>query len=206
MEEDRVKKLCVFTTHTPVESGHDKFPYQMVGEMLGEFVPYEALKRLAGQDRMNMTRLALNLSKYVNGVAEEHRETSREMFPGYKIHAITNGIHSHTWTSNSFKEIYDEYLPGWAIEPHRLARVEVIPDEEIWKAHRMAKKSLMDYINERTGRALDEDALTIGFGRRATGYKRADLIFSDLDKLKKITIKGDIQLVFGGKAHPKDDS
>lgn len=205
MDLDKVKDRCVFTTHTPVEAGHDKFSYSSVEDVMGEFVPLKTLRELGGKNRLNMTRLALNLSSYINGVAEEHRETSTEMFPGYEIHAITNGVHSHMWTCKSFKQMYDEYLPGWAIEPSILARVDIIPDEEIWEAHRMAKKSLMGFIRERTGLDFDSDALTIGFARRATEYKRADLIFSDLDKLRKVNRRGEIQLVFGGKAHPEDE-
>jgi len=203
---DRVKGLCVFTTHTPVEAGHDKFPYEIVREIIGEFIPPEMLKKLGGYDRLNMTRLALNLSEYINGVAKRHRDLSREMFPGYEIHAVTNGIHSYTWTSESFRKIYDEYLPGWANEPELLVRVDVIPDEEIWQAHRGTKKVLIDYVNRTTNVGMDYDTLTIGFARRATGYKRANLIFSDPEKLRKINRKGKIQLVFAGKAHPRDDS
>ncbi len=206
MDVDRAKDLCIFTTHTPVEAGHDKFPYEIVEEIMGEFIPLETLKKLGGHDRLNMTRLALNLSNYINGVAKRHRDSSREMFPGYAIHAITNGIHPYTWTCKSFRKIYDKYLPGWANEPELLVRVDIIPDEEIWQAHREAKKVLIDHINKTTNVGMDYETLTIGFARRATGYKRANLIFSDLEKLKKVNRKGETQIVFAGKAHPKDES
>ena len=205
MDVDKVKGLCIFTTHTPVEAGHDKFPYKVVEEIMGETFPMKTLREYGGQDRLNMTRLALNLSNYINGVAKRHRETSSEMFPGYKIHAITNGIHSHTWTCESYREVFDKYLPGWAIEPNLLAWVDVIPDEEIWNAHMRAKKILIGYVNEKTGVRMDSETLTIGFARRATEYKRADLIFSDVDKLRNVNHRGGIQMVFGGKAHPRDE-
>jgi starch phosphorylase len=204
MDVNRVRDLCIFTTHTPIEAGIDKFPYEIVKEIMGELVPLKNLKNLGGYDRLNMTRLALNLSQYINGVAIRHRDSSREMFPGYAINAITNGIHSYTWTYESFRKLYDLYLPGWANEPWLLARTEVIPNEEIWEAHREAKRGLINYINETTDVNMGHDALTIGFARRATGYKRATLIFSDLEKLRKINRKNKIQLVLAGKAHPKD--
>ena len=103
-----------FTTHTPVEAGHDRFPYDLVERVLGSRIPLDILKGLAGQEDLNMTVLALNLTEFVNGVAKKHGEVSRNMFPGYKINAITNGVHSYTWTCDSFKKLYDKYLPGWA--------------------------------------------------------------------------------------------
>ncbi|MEW6587187.1 MAG: alpha-glucan family phosphorylase [Nitrospirota bacterium] len=202
---DRVKDLCVFTTHTPVEAGHDRFPYDLVEKVMGEFIPLNILKELGGKDGLNMTRLGLNLSEFINGVAKKHGEVSRNMFPGYEISAITNGVHTFTWTCDSFKRLYDKYLPGWANEPELFVRVGRIPDEEIWAAHMEAKKSLFDYVKTTTGIALDPDILTIGFARRATAYKRADLIFSDVERLKR-TAGGKLQFVFAGKAHPRDEA
>jgi len=205
MNVDRVRDLCIFTTHTPVEVGHDKFHYEIVAEIMGDFIPLETLKNLSGYDRLNMTRLALNLSRYINGVAKIHRDSSRDIFPGYAIHAITNGVHSYTWTCKSFRKIYDKYMPGWANAPELLVRVDIIPDEEIWQAHKEAKKALIDYVNKTINVNVDYNTLTIGFARRTTGYKRANLIFSYLEKLRKINRKGKIQLIFAGKAHPKDE-
>jgi len=206
MNVNKVRNLCIFTTHTPVEAGHDKFPYDLVRETLGEFIPLDILRSLGGQDRLNMTLLALNLSNYVNGVAKRHKVISREMFPSYEIHAITNGVHSYTWTCESFKRLYDKYLPGWAHEPEMLVRAEIIPDIEIWQAHMEAKKALIDYVNAVTNVGMDYETLTIGFARRATEYKRHALIFSDIERLKKVNKKGKIQLIFAGKAHPRDES
>ncbi len=200
---DRVKELCLFTTHTPVEAGHDRFSYDLVQRILGEFIPFDILKGLAGQEVLNMTLLALNLSEFVNGVAKKHGEVSRTMFPGYKINAITNGVHSYTWTFESFKRLYDKYLPGWANEPELFVRIGRIPDNEIWEAHLEAKTSLFTYIRESAGVELNPDLLTIGFARRATAYKRADLLFTDLDRLIAIGT-GKIQIIYAGKAHPND--
>lgn len=201
---DSVKELCVFTTHTPVEAGHDRFPYDLYKAVLDDYFPQTMLRKLAGNEDINMTLLGLNLSNYVNGVAKMHGEVSQGMFPGYKINSITNGVHSYTWTSESFKKIYDKYLPGWANEPELFVRVGVIPDEEIWEAHLEAKKRLIDYVNSVSDAGMDYDTLTIGFARRATAYKRAALLFSDMERLKKIGT-GKIQIIYAGKAHPKDE-
>jgi starch phosphorylase len=206
MDIDRVRDLCIFTTHTPVEAGHDRFSYDLVQEIMGEVVPLGVLKRIGGHDRLNMTRLALNLSKFVNGVAKRHKDVSKKLFPGYEINSITNGVHSYTWTCESFRRVYDKYVPGWANEPELLVRVGGIPDGEIWQAHMEAKKILIDHVKELTNIGMNYDTLTLGFARRATGYKRANLLFSDLEKLRKINRKGRIQIFFAGKAHPRDES
>jgi starch phosphorylase len=204
MDVEKVRELCVFTTHTPVEAGHDKFNYDLVGEVL-ETVDLATLKRYGGNEKLNMTLLALNLSNYVNGVAKRHQEISSKMFSGYEIHAITNGVHSFTWTGEKYRKIYDKYLPGWAIEPELLAKVDTIPDEEIWQAHQEQKQVLIDYANQTTNSKLSSDVFTLGFARRMTEYKRATLLFSNLDRLRSISRKGKFQAVFAGKAHPRDE-
>jgi len=206
MSIKKVRKLCVFTTHTPIDAGHDKFSYDLVREVLGEPIPFDVLKKLGGQERLNMTLLALNLSNYHNGVAKRHQYSSKAMFPGYEIRAITNGVHSYTWTCESFRNLYNKYFPGWANEPDLLVRVDGIPDEDVWGAHEEGKKVLIDYVNKVKNAGMNYDDLTLGFARRATGYKRTDLLFSDIEKLKKVNNKGRIQLIFSGKAHPRDDS
>lgn len=200
---EAVRDLCVFTTHTPLESGHDKFSYELYNRMFNDFFPEKILRKLAGEDHINMTLLGFNLSEYVNGVAKKHGEVSRHMFPGYKINAITNGVHSYTWTSDDLKKVYDKYLPGWANEPEIFVRVGVIPDEELWEAHLKAKKKLIDYVNSLSDAAMDYETLTIGYARRMTAYKRADLLFTDIDRLEKIGT-GKIQIIYSGKAHPRD--
>ena len=200
----QVQEKCVFTTHTPVEAGHDRFAYDMVERIMGEVIPLDLLKELGGKGELNMTMLALNLSYYVNGVAKKHGEVSQALFPGFEIHAITNGIHPFTWASPYIMTLYDKYLPGWANEPELLVRVDNIPDQEIHDAHAGAKAYLFQYIEEITGVRLDPDILTIGFARRATAYKRANMIFTDKERLLEIG-GGKLQLVFAGKAHPHDD-
>jgi glycogen phosphorylase len=204
LDEDKVKDLCVFTTHTPVAAAFDKFSYDLVQRLLGHELPLETLKKYGGQDRLNMTLLALNLSKFTNGVTEAHMEYSQKLFPGYHIYEVTNGVHSQTWTCESFKEIFHKYIRGWTNEPQLLVRADEIPDEEIWNAHIEAKRELIDFVKNKNGVQLDEQTLTLGFARRATAYKRAALIFSDMDRLRRVLRSGDLQMVFAGKAHPKD--
>lgn len=206
MKYDVVKDLCIFTTHTPVEAAHDKFPYSIVQEIIQDSEDVDLLKRYGGQDWLNMTQLGLNLSNYINGVAKSHREIGMAMFPGYKIHAITNGIHSYTWTCPCLRALYDRYMPGWANEPEMLVRVGGIPDHKIWQQHMGAKSALIDYIRHETGVEMDQGILTIGSARRITPYKRPTLIFSDIDRLRKINKRGKIQIVLAGKAHPKDEA
>jgi glycogen phosphorylase len=203
----RVRRLCNFTTHTPVEAGHDKFSYDLVERVLGDFVDSSLLKQLAGEDQLNMTRLALNTSEYVNGVAKRHAETSRHLFPGYRVGAVTNGVHPFTWTAEGFRRLYDTHLPGWCHEPEMLVRADCcIPDEAIWAAHIQTKMALLERIRELCGTALEPGVLTLGFARRMTAYKRPDLLFSDLERLRAMATHRPFQIVLSGKAHPRDDA
>ncbi len=201
-----VRQRCVFTTHTPVPAGHDQFDYKSVERILTPLVPFEVLQMLGGQERLNMTLLGLNLSHYVNGVAKRHEEISREMFPGYAIQHITNGVHSATWTCESFRRLYDEYMPDWNQDPAMLRKALNLPKVKIFAAHAEAKAKLLIFVKQKTGRALSAEALTLGFARRATAYKRADLVFSDVPRLVEIArTAGPLQFVFAGKAHPQDE-
>ncbi|HER24521.1 MAG TPA: alpha-glucan family phosphorylase [Candidatus Atribacteria bacterium] len=202
---EKVKSLCIFTTHTPVPAGMDQFSYDLVRKVLGKPIPEPLLKEFGGQESLNMTALALNLSHYINGVAKRHGVISQEMFPGYHINSITNGVHSATWVSPHFRKLFDRYIPGWENDPFSLRYALNIPDEEVWQTHQEAKKCLIDIIFQETGVQFNSEVLTIGFARRATAYKRADLIFYDINRLVDISRKtGKIQLIFSGKAHPKD--
>ncbi|WP_419585173.1 alpha-glucan family phosphorylase [Thiolapillus sp.] len=195
----------LFTTHTPVEAGHDRFSYEMVWRILGEQVDAATLKHLAGDQELNMTRLALNLSEYVNGVAKRHAEVSRKMYPGYRVHAVTNGVHPYTWTSESFVDIYSRHLLGWCHEPEILVRASCcIRNEDLWEAHTQAKARLIETVRTLCGVDLDPEVAILGFARRMTAYKRPDLLFSDLQRLKAIAGQRPFQVVLSGKAHPRD--
>ena len=202
---DAVRQLCVFTTHTPVPAGHDKFPMDLVMRVLGR-AELAAMKEVFCCDHvLNMTYLALNLSRYVNGVAKKHGEVSRLMFAQYQIDAITNGVHAATWTAPAIQTLFDRHIPGWREDNFSLRNALGIPLTEIRDAHRDAKRRLIEHVNGKTNAGLQPDVLTLGFARRATAYKRADLIFHDLERLRRIAAKaGRFQLIFAGKAHPRD--
>lgn len=201
----RVREHCVFTTHTPVPAGHDQFDYELALPALAGLVQPQLVRSLAGKERLNMTLLALNLSGWVNGVARRHAEVSRDMFPGYEVHAITNGVHSWTWASDAHRALYDKYFPHWQVEPESLVHAGRIPAEELSAAHAAAKDALLGHLaRSLPGSALRRDRLTIGFARRMTSYKRPSLLFSDLDRLRRIARRYPLQVVLAGKAHPMD--
>ncbi len=201
---EAVRAKCVFTTHTPVLAGHDKFPFDLVNRILRR-PEMEGMKDVFASDGvLNMTEVALNMSRYVNGVAKKHGEVSRSMFPVRTIDSITNGVHASTWVSPSMQEVFDKHIPGWRRDNYELRYALNIPRRDIGKAHVEAKKKLLEYIRNELGVPMDLETFTVGFARRSTPYKRGDLIFHDRERLKRIAQGGAIQLVFGGKAHPAD--
>ena len=200
-----VRARCVFTTHTPVEAGHDRFSYELFERLLPGFVDLEALKRLAGEERLNMTRLALNLSDYVNGVAGRHAQTTEHMFPGYRIHAVTNGVHVGTWTHPAYAGLYDANFPQWQHEPEVLVRALQLSDDAVWECHQSAKQDLVELVKLSTGAVMDPNTPIIGFARRMTGYKRPLLLFEDSGRLAAIAEQYPLQVVMAGKAHPRDN-
>ncbi|PYU40913.1 MAG: alpha-glucan family phosphorylase [Acidobacteria bacterium] len=225
---EKVRSKCVFTTHTPVPAGHDAFPMEFLTRAfptqtalfdLSDSSSADLVKRVLRADQrfpdlqeaakhgasLNMTQLALSLSTYVNGVAKQHGETSRQMFPEARIEAITNGVHAGTWTSPAFQQLFDRYIPSWREDNYSLRSALGLPAEEVWAAHLIAKHDLLEMVREKTGLQFDPEAFTIGFARRATGYKRADLILADLDRLRQIVKNaGSFQIIYAGKAHPND--
>jgi glycogen phosphorylase len=205
---DRVRELCVFTTHTPVPAGHDSFDLDLSRNVLKNFIEIDLLNHhhiIDSEGKLNMTYLGLYHSKYVNGVAKKHGEVTQKMFPGYSIDAITNGVHTETWVSQHLAKVFDKYIPSWKSDPYTLRNTLNIPRDEIRTAHSKAKKDLIDFVNENYHTGMEYETLTIGFARRATAYKRANLLFSDIERLKSIVNeKGKIQIIYGGKAHPSD--
>ena len=202
---EEVRKRCVFTTHTPVAAGHDQFDLGLAKTMIGDLIIEEILPNVTFENRLNLTRLALFFSHYVNGVAKKHGEISRLMFPGYSIDSITNGVHSQTWVSKPFQKLFDKHMPGWRSDPFLLRSAFSIEKDEIWEAHSKAKKNLIDFVNLRCNSGMNYDAFTIGFARRATAYKRPDLLISDMKRLQQIAAScGPLQIIYGGKAHPRD--
>jgi starch phosphorylase len=206
-EVEAVRRQCVFTTHTPVAAGHDRFPSGLVHQVLGEARAAALRQMRVMNNELNMTELALRLSGFVNGVSMRHGEVSRNLFPGYNVGAITNGVHAAAWTSAPFCALFDRALPEWRRDNCYLRYAIGIPTADIRQAHAQAKKGLLQQIKWLTGTQLDEKVFTLGFARRATGYKRADLLFTDPERLKEIARSvGSFQLVYAGKAHPRDEA
>ncbi len=201
-----IHERCVFTTHTPVPAGHDTFPMDMVTSALGRPDLGAHHDVFCCEGELNMTYLALNLSHYVNGVAKKHGEVSQHMFAEYKIDAITNGVHAATWTGGPFQELFDRHIPGWRKDSFMLRYALNIPPQEVWDAHQTAKAVLLDRVHHETNMVMSPDILTLGFARRAAAYKRADLLFHDIQRLKAIAAKtGKFQVIYAGKAHPQDE-
>ena len=202
---EAVKKLGVFTTHTPVPAGHDQFSLELLDRVLGRREVQEMQEIFCSEGMVNLTYLALNLSHFINGVAKKHGQVAQHMFARYVIDAITNGVHGATWASEAFAALFDRYIPGWRQDNYSLRSALSIPKEQIWDAHYAAKRDLLRYVNRESNAGMDNDVFTIGFARRATAYKRPELLFTDLERLRRIAASaGRIQIIFAGKAHPHD--
>ena len=243
---EKTRQRLVFTTHTPVPAGHDVFSDTLVLETLGSYTSSNGLANhillelgrspTSPGNYFNMTVLAMNLSRIVNGVSKLNAQVMNKMFQDYfkstshikEIIPITNGVHMPTWIHPLMQQLYTKYLgEHWIdnIDKQELwENIDIlIPDEELWKVHTLIKKSLYLYNQERTRREIaanaldtslvyssgimiDPNVLTIGFARRFAAYKRAPLIFSDPERLRKILTNPyrPVQLIFAGKAHPDD--
>ena len=203
-DADKVKSLCHFTTHTPVPAGHDHFSLDRTKNILNDFIPDDmVLPSIEKSQRLHMTELGLHFSRSANGVSELHGDVAQNQFPWATIGFITNGVHHSYWMGTTFKNIFDKYLPGWRLDPDKLLEIDSVPDQILLEAHLSRKKRLLTYANSQTGKALDMETLTIGFARRSATYKRAQLLFNDLEKLRLLGHKK-IQIIYSGKAHPKD--
>lgn len=198
-----VRKSCAFTTHTPVMAGHDVFDYDEAWKVVGDMLPWH-IKKLAGEDRLSMTLLAMNLSRYVCGVSRVHSQVSRAMFPGHEVDAITNGVHHTTWVSPDIAKVLDAHLPEWRKDPTALVTAgRDLPSEELWEAHLFAKRKLLDEVNKIAAVPFDERTLTIASARRVVSYKRPELFYENLLRMKEVCC-GRIQVIHAGNAHPAD--
>jgi starch phosphorylase len=200
-----IRRRCVFTTHTPVPAGHDRFPIALVDQVLGRQDLLRSHPSTIHDGHLNMTYLALNFCRYTNAVAKRHGDVSRRLFPDHPVDSITNGVHAATWASDSFVQLFDRYITNWREENFNLRLATGIPRNDVWDAHAAAKRALIDHINSANDADLSADVFTLGFARRAATYKRADMLVSDVGRLKAIAAKhGPLQIVYGGKAHPHD--
>jgi starch phosphorylase len=204
---EQVRQKCVFTTHTPVPAGHDRFSTEQTIRILGG----DRTARLEGlgcfrDGMLNMTLLALRFSRYANGVAMQHGKVSREMFPECEIDSITNGVHAPTWVSEPVQKMLDEQIPSWRRDNLYLRNAIDLPEQQILAAHAQAKEELLAEVASRTGLVLNPKVLTLGFARRVATYKRAALLFTDPERLVEIaTAAGGLQIIYAGKAHPQDE-
>jgi len=204
---EQVRKLCVFTTHTPVPAGHDRFSTEQAVRILGGDRTARLEKLGCFQEGMlNMTLLALRFSRYANAVAMKHAKVSREMFPQYQIDSITNGVHAPTWVSEPVQQMLDAHIPAWRRDNLYLRNAIDLPLNEMISAHARAKENLLAEVASRTGMVLNPKVLTLGFARRAATYKRASLLLTDSARLLRIaSAAGGLQIVYAGKAHPQDE-
>ena len=202
-----VRNKCVFTTHTPVPAGHDRFSTEQAIRILGG----ERTARLQKlgcfhEGLLNMTLLALRFSRYANGVAMQHAKVSRDMFPEFPIDSITNGVHAPTWLSEPVQQMLDAHIPAWRRDNLYLRNAIDLPEGAMLAAHARAKEALLTEVASRTGLVLNTRVLTLGFARRVATYKRASLMFSDPERLAKIAVAaGGLQILYAGKAHPQDE-
>ena len=203
----QVRRKCVFTTHTPVPAGHDRFTPEQTNRILGG----DRTTRLRNQGcfrdgMLNMTLLALRFSRYANGVAMQHAKISRAMFPEFAIDSITNGVHAPTWVSEAFQQMMDAHFSSWRRDNLYLRNAIDLTEQEIISAHARNKEALLAEVARRTGLIFNPKVLTLGFARRAATYKRAKLMLTDPERLMKIAAEaGGLQILYAGKAHPQDE-
>jgi starch phosphorylase len=212
-DEAKVRSMVTFTTHTPIAAGHDYFDYALAGNVLRTMMPWD-IRTLAGNDQLGMTELAMSLSKSTNSVSKRHQTACQEMFPGKTIHNVTNGIYAPRWAGDRMTELFDARLPEWGDRPAvfrdavtrlshdrlRTARAEEKADFVRWINFNKGFFSVTNVSNEDF---LDEHTLTIGFGRRTVPYKRAELLFREIDRLAELGDKK-LQLIFASRCHPDD--
>ncbi len=199
---EATRKRVHFTTHTPVAAGYDRFSLAEVQRVVGKYIPPD-VARLGGEKELNMAWLAAALADSVNGVSVINARVATTLFKDVKIDAVTNGVHFDTWVAPEMGALYDHYLPGWRFKPERLRDITLVDPEDFDRARRRAKRELIEYANGETQLGFDSDILTLGFARRVAPYKRATLIFSDIDRLLAMG-RGKLQLLFAGKAHQND--
>ncbi|MCL4496681.1 MAG: alpha-glucan family phosphorylase [Deltaproteobacteria bacterium] len=207
---NRVKSRVVFTTHTPIPAAFDKFAMKDVASMLGRYCDKQVLydiyqEKLEDNDELNLSWLAIKNAKNVVAVSRKHKFVSEQIFEGYRLKYVTNGIHHIKWASAHHKMLYTKYIKGWEEDPDLLRDVACIPDNEFAQAHILSKETLVEMVNSESDASFIPEDFTIAMAKRITHYKRNNLILSNPNKLIEIAErKGNIQIIFAGKAHPAD--
>ncbi len=231
--EHAVRETCVFTTHTPVKAGHDRFDAELFLEQMslfkseiglsdGELMSFGRANPNDISEPFTMTILGLKLAGICNGVSKLNGEVARaqwhHLYPDrpvaqVPIGHITNGIHLPTWTSPIARDFLDNHLPGWQYDPDAWQRIDAVSDQDLWDYRRMLRRSLLDFVSHKAPTQsmlqsphLDPEVLTIGFARRFATYKRAPLFFYDVERaLEFFNSTGTpLQMIYAGKAHPAD--
>ncbi len=231
--ENEVRNMCLFTTHTPVMAGHDRFDPGLFDEQMTgyaselnismhDLLAYGRVNPDDHDEQFTMTVLGLNLAANANGVSKLNGEVARDQwkdkYPDRSVDEVpighvTNGIHLPTWTSPSARSFLDKHLPNWSTSRLAWNKVENIQASDLWQYRSQLRKRLVDFVNDRVQHQtlqqqsrLDPNTLTVGFARRFATYKRAPLLFHDLGRIKSIFANTDapIQVIYAGKAHPAD--
>ena len=220
---DRVRPGVVFTTHTPVPAGIDRFHRDLILPYLEPWAERWGITTeeiwAIGQDpedgdMFNMAALALRLASHANGVSRLHGEVSRKLFAGIgigeQIASITNGVHARTWVAPDIQAMFDDVLgPTWAEgDDEAWSRVDELDDGRMRAVRTAASSRLSELVETATGSTLDHDALIVGFARRFAPYKRATLLLREPDRISHLLADESrpVHFVFAGKAHPQDET
>jgi len=201
-----IRKRCVFTSHTPVPAGHDSFPLTMVKDALAHYDWVDWDAEAGPEGRIDLARFAVKYSSVTNAVSLKHSHVSERVLNLAHVEYVTNGVYHKRWIHDELKNLYDRHIPGWQEVPSLLSRAMELPTDALESAHLLAKSEMTEMLYASTGKKLSKEHFTVGLAKRVTGYKRNDLILTDLDKLVAIAEKrGIIQVILAGKAHPRDD-
>ncbi len=197
---ETVRKKLVFTTHTPLPHGHEKFPYPLVEKYYE--IPREI--KLLSPGTLEMTKVLCFLSGFRNAVSWKHWKLLKTR-EGFRGDYITNGVHTK-WVAEPFREVYDRYIPGWFSRPERFAYALTIPREEIENAREKCKTELIELLEQEGifNRKLSPRCFTISLRRRITGYKRNDILFRNVERLEELGKRYELQVIIGGVCHPYD--
>lgn len=212
------RKKLIFTNHTLVPAGNDIFSADQIGYFLGKYATESGigleniLKMGTVPERpgyLGMTMLALGMAKRSNAVSKLHAKKAAEIWPSSKFIGITNGVYLPSWVAPQWQHLWDKYIPNWRAQADDRSlwkNITSISNKEIWDTHQQLKKEMLHEVAARTGVQLDLNTLTVVWARRFASYKRPDLLFTDLEKLKNLLYHSErpLQIIIAGKSHPAD--
>ena len=201
---EQCSKRTLFTTHTPVAAGHDKFDWDLVNNVTGDLIGGPEREIATHEGLCSMSHLGIGMAGRVNAVSHLNAEVASKMFPEVAIEPITNGVHHTSWISPTMARLYDEELDGWRSDGSLLEKAQILSDTGLERARAESRAVLRELVRSMTGIELDGNRLTVGFARRFATYKRASLVFRDIQRLNQMG-SGKLQFVFSGKAHPRDE-